>query len=219
MKCYRIIIIFFFYSLLFCIIPIIGDTILYSKTKNRLSAQNIFDFIYKEVTLEGFESLNTEDLLIRTSAKQKPSIKWFDHFPAPLTHSKRYLGIHTLNSGYENILVYFKDPLKIYEYCKEIHVWIFGFFNSGKLYIKLEDTKGKFKVLYLGAMKFRGWKKLTLKLPLNVYQKDLSLKENTPLKIHGFIYDPGQTKRLRINQTFFMDDISITKRPRYLLYK
>ena len=198
----------FFYMKL--VMLLFSSTILWAQTSPSM---------YREVTLIDFESSVIDDFIIHTSAKEKPRIVWHREFPAPIRGSKRYMGLDVPTHGNEIIALKFKKPIVLTQYCKEIRVWVYGTFNSARLYFRIRDTHKNIGTIYVGTLKFRGWRKLKAKIPKKYAQHDDYLNAKTPFQVTHLIYGPGSAQRLKKEQYIFIDDVSGYVRPRYLLMR
>ena len=175
--------------------------------------------MYHEEVLLDFESSVADDFLIHTSALKKPRIFWHEEFPAPKQGSKRYMGLEIPSHGNEVISLKLKKPLVMTQYCKEIRVWVYGTFNSARLYFRITDTHKNTGTIYAGILKFRGWRQLKAKVTKKYVQQDEYFKSRTPFQVTHIIYGPGSVQRLKREQYVFIDDISSYVRPRYLLMR
>ncbi len=201
------------YFFFFCVGPLILLTFLIS-----LRAQG-YPSMYREVTLLDFEFSNIDDFTIHTSAKKKPRIFWHSEFPAPIKGSKRYMGLNVPTHGNETLSLKLKKPIILTQYCKEIRIWIYGTFNSARLYFRVKDTHKNIGTIYAGALKFRGWRKLKAKIPKKYLQNDNYLNAKTPFQITHIVYGSGSVQRLKKEQYIFIDDLIGYVRPRYLLMR
>ena len=177
------------------------------------------DRLYQEVTLLDFEKTQKSDFEVYTSARPKPIVHWQTEFPAPLKNSNRYMGVEVNHTDNHTISFHFKRPLIMTKYCKQISIWVFGTFNSGRISLLIEDTAKKQETLSFQTLKFRGWKKITAKIPKKYAQQDVYINSKTPFKILRLVYSPGSVIRLKKTQYILIDDITALVRPRYALWR
>ncbi|GEM_PF-3276037 len=138
-----------------------------------------------------------------------------DNFPAP--RSRKYLSVRSYGIQNESISILFPKPLEITDHISEVSVWIHGFFLPVEAYLILMDTDNKRVYIPLGNLKYRGWKRLSASIPEGFHQEDLYLKHNNPVAIIGFHFVPVSEKRQKRCFMFWLDQLEVKTRKRYLL--
>ncbi len=138
-----------------------------------------------------------------------------NNFPAP--RSRKYLSVRSYGIQNESISILFPKPLEITDHISEVSVWIHGFFLPVEAYLILADTDNKRVYIPLGNLKYRGWKRLSVSIPEGIHQEDLYLKHNNPVAIIGFHFVPVSEKRQKRYFMFWLDELEVKTRKRYLL--
>lgn len=196
---------------------------LYSQDKEKKKEKvaddvRVDDKVYKEVTLENFESTiyDKKNFTFREGKDRKASIMIRSKYPAPIKNSKKYLGVKVYGSWGDVITIRPPKPLKIEKYCKNISLWVYGKNFSGELSLLVKDANGNSHRLIMGKLRFIGWRKLTVKISEDIPQQDKYLAQNRYMELIQIIYNPGNMARLPIWNYFYIDDILVTVRDKYV---
>jgi hypothetical protein len=176
------------------------------------------DQIYKEITVEDFESAPWDEktISIRITKDQKADLQTKDQYPAPIKTSKKYLGIKVYGRSGDVAVIKPPKELAIKQHCQSISVWVYGKNFSGELLITLLDANQQAKVLSFGKLNFLGWRKLTVKLDSRIAQEDKFLAQPRQLTIMNLQYRPASGGRLPEWNYFYIDDISAKVREKYI---
>ena len=175
------------------------------------------DHIYREITLEDFETTvyADKDITYTKSKDQKAGAAIRDDFPAPIGNSKKYLGLKIFGKRGDALTVNPPKPITIDKYCRSISMWVYGKNFSGELSIFLKDAEGRTHRLSLGKLNFVGWRKLAVKLPDDIAQEDKYLTQKRVVELIKILYLPGNTGRLPLWNYFYIDDITALVREKY----
>jgi len=180
----------------------------------------ISDQVYREVTVENFESNVYADnnITIIRSKDQKAAMAIRSDYPAPIKDSKKYLGVKIHGRVGDWATITPPKELAIADHCQSISVWVYGKNFSGELYAVMKDADGQVKKLSFGKLNFLGWRKLTVPLPKDFSQEDKFLSQPKSIYILKIQYNPGRTEQLRENDWdyFYLDDISAKVRKKYV---
>jgi len=183
-------------------------------------ASVISDQVYKEVTVEDFETnvYTDKNIEIFRTKDQEAHASIRTEYPAPLKDSKKYLGvkIHGRVGDWATIIP--PKELAIADHCQSISVWVYGKNFSGELFVQMKDADGQSKKLSFGKLNFLGWRKLTITLPKDFAQEDKFLSQPRSIYIVKILYNPGRTEQLKENDWdyFYLDDISAKVRKKYV---
>ncbi len=184
------------------------------KKQKRLGA-----YVYFEEIIENFEETEyTEKNLIYTKRADHEwaGIAIRDQYPAPIKESKKYLGVKLYGKKGNALQIIPPKNLIIDKYCKSISVWVYGKNISGELSLLVMDAVGTTHRLVLGVLDYPGWRKLTVRLKRNIKQEDQYLNQKKNLKIIKILYKPFSTTRLPREHRFYIDDISVMVRDKYI---
>ncbi len=175
--------------------------------------------VYYEVVLEDFENTTYDNSNISyrvVKKNQEGHLSIRDQFPAPVSKSKKYLGVKIFGRQGDYFTITFPKKLIIENNCSSISIWIYGKGFTGELSAFIEDANGDAHRIHFGKLNFLGWRKLSVKLPKSIVQEDEYLNQKRTIKLTKLIYQPGNTKRLRPKwQYFYIDDISARVRKKY----
>jgi hypothetical protein len=175
------------------------------------------DQVYKEITLEDFETTNftEKDIQYRVAKEQRASVLVRDQYPAPIKDSKKYLGLKLYGRKGDFLNLIPPKKLIIDKFCKTISIWVYGKMFAGELSLLLKDADENVHRLIIGKLDFLGWRKLSVKITSEIAQQDKYLSQKRQIEIIKIIYSPGNIGRLPIWHYFYIDDITALVREKY----
>lgn len=182
------------------------------------SKMTIGDQTYYETIIEDFENTEYTERNIKYFAKseeEKAGIVIREGYAAPVKNSKKYLGIKLYGKEGNVLQITPEKKLLIDKYCRSISIWIFGKNFAGELSMMMRDAEGRAHRIVIGKLKFIGWRKLIIKLPDSIVQKDKYLTKKKHIEITKFIYKPTTKTRLPVWHYFYMDNIGAMVREKY----
>ena len=176
--------------------------------------------IYKEQILEDFEKSKYDNkkhlsYQVHDNNAKRPSIKIRNQFPAPTKGSKNYLGIKFYAKWGDFLNVTPVKPLKVYKYCKEFYVWVYGKNYAGELSFVIQDSDKNIHRLVMGRLNFLGWRKLKVKVRNHIKQEEDLLNKKKFIQIIRIQYRAANRTRLPIWHYFYIDNISVSVRDKY----
>ncbi len=176
------------------------------------------DQVYHEVTLEDFENTQYTDknIDIRVVRNEKAGLAIREEYPAPIQKSSKYLGVKVFGRNGRVATITPSEPYVIKKHCKTINAWVYGKKFSGELSIILKDAAGRSHRLVLGKLNFLGWRKLSIKLTDEIAQEDKYLSQERQMEILKIMYNPGNTGRVNQWNYFYIDDITVVVREKYM---
>lgn len=199
--------------------------ILYAQDEKSKEAQKVLeqekqlsDQVYKEVTIEDFETTDYTDknISLRVVKDEKAGITIRTDYPAPVPNSKRYLGVKVFARSGSVLTIIPAKPLIIDKYCKYINMWVYGKNFSGELSILIKDANGNIKRLVMGKLNFLGWRKLSVPITNEIAQEDKYLAQKRNIEIVKILYNPSTLERLPAWNYFYIDDITAIVREKYI---
>jgi len=98
--------------------------------------------------------------------------------------------------GYTSIYINGMRPIPVEGITKQIMVWVAGRNFNHKLYVLIEDSRGKYFELYMGRLNFTGWKRMMTPVPPQqeggnngIIQTDYHYTAASGIRILGFRID------------------------------
>jgi len=195
-----------------------ADTKTTPASTEKVTAEVDSDQVYKEITIEDFETTQwtNSNISISVTKDQKAELQARDQYPAPIKDSKKYIGIKVYGKNGDVVVIKPPKELIITQHCKSISIWVYGKNFSGELSLLLQDANGKVHRLVFDKLNFLGWRKLHKKLSNEIAQEDKFLSQKRQMKILSFQYKPAGKGRLAEWNYFYMDDIMANVRDKYL---
>lgn len=185
----------------------------------RNAASEIHPGIYSETKLESFESPPEEKGVAKASRNYEFEAELADEYPAAVYGSEKYYAFRFNGEGPGQGTFRFRTPVAISKHARELRLWAYGLHLPGTLHLLLEDTYGRVHLLKIGRLKYRGWRRLSVMVPDHIVQKDYNAGSPRTLKILGLSYRTGSPRPLKKKRLFFLDEMSATVRPKFLLTK
>ncbi len=191
--------------------------ILYAQDEKAKEAQKVLeqekqlsDQVYREITLEDFETTEYTDknISIRVVKDEQAGVSMRTDYPAPIQNSKRYLGVKVFAKSGSVLTIIPAKPLIIDKYCKYINMWVYGNNFSVELSIIVKDSNGNMKRLVMGKLNFLGWRKLSVPITDDISQEDKYLAQKRNIEIVKILYNPSTLDRLPAWNYFYLDDIT-----------
>ncbi len=173
--------------------------------------------IYLEMPLEDFESgdYGANQVNFRFEGHKQAYIKIRSDYPAPIKDSKKYLGIKVFGKKEDAVAIYPIKPIIIDEFCYGLNLWAYGKGFSGRLSIIVKDSDDNTHYLTFGQLNFRGWRKLSIKIPSHVKQQDHFLNQKSKLRIVSFVFNPGNITTNDQWSYVYLDDVTAIVRTKY----
>ncbi|MGQ9843110.1 MAG: flagellar filament outer layer protein FlaA [Spirochaetota bacterium] len=199
--------------------------ILYAQDEKSKEAQKVLeqekqlsDQVYKEVTIEDFETTDytNKNISLRVVKDEQAGISIRTDYPAPVPNSKRYLGVKVFAKSGSVLTILPAKPLTIDKYCKYINMWVYGKNFSGELSILIKDANGNIKRLIMGKLNFLGWRKLSVPITDEIAQEDKYLAQKRNIEIVKILYNPSTLERIPAWNYFYIDDITAIVREKYI---
>lgn len=163
---------------------------------------------YKKIKLEDFEKKTLSVL---------PDMDIRSDYPAPVPESSQYVRWQIFRGKGHSVEFNISQNAMVTHYVRSFSIWIYGTFLPGKLYVLVKDVNSDFHLIEIGNLKFRGWREMSVDIPDHVVQQTLTLNEKTGIQFMRIIFHPGINKGLKEWQHFYMDDISLSVREKFLL--
>ncbi|MCU0822889.1 MAG: flagellar filament outer layer protein FlaA [Spirochaetes bacterium] len=187
--------------------------------KSKSEGDSLGAHIYYEVTIENFDDTNYTDkdtVYFKKSDAEWAGIAIRDEFPAPLSDSKKYLGVKMMGKSGNALQIIPPKRLFIDKYCQSISMWIYGKNLAGEVSILLKDFVGTSHHLVFDRINYSGWRKLTVNIPRKIAQEELYLNQKSQMEILKIIYKPLTESQLPREHRFYIDDITAMVREKYV---
>jgi hypothetical protein len=121
-----------------------------------------------------------------------------------------------LRRGYSSLFINAVRPIPIEGITKTVSVWVAGRNYNHRMYLILEDARGKYFELYMGRLNFQGWKKLTVAVPPQdgndngIVQNDYHYSTYMGIKVTGFRIDVDPLEAYGSYYVYFDDLRAVT---------
>lgn len=173
--------------------------------------------IYREIDLENFETnlYTKKNTKFRFNNGTKASIGLRSEFPAPIFGSTKFLALKLFGEKANTISIFPAKPIIIRNYCKKINIWAYGRGLSARLGIIIKDSRDNIYRLSFGALKFRGWKKLSIEIPSRMNQADQYLNQKNRIQVIALIYNPSNKFGNYKWSLVYLDDLTAIVRKKY----
>jgi hypothetical protein len=103
--------------------------------------------------------------------------------------------IDFIRRAYTNIYINAIRPIPIEGISKTVSVWVAGRNYNHRLYLIIEDSRGRYFEFLMGKMNFQGWKKMSVVIPPQngdsngIVQNDYHYTADTGIRVVGFRID------------------------------
>ncbi len=168
-------------------------------------------------TVEGFEDNRPKGKKWNLVFKKTPGVRGYLTTSAletpPAANSERYMSINFLGKRGNGVRIVPPETRELNGYVREIRVWVFGFNKAHELYVDITDIKGTPHRLFLGNLKFSGWKLLKAVTPKHVRQRGTRIADSrSGLIFRGLFLLPRYRLKADITR-LYLDEIQAIKRP------
>ncbi len=187
-------------------------------TKTPPTAEEIGDKVYFETVLEDFEStqFTTEkNLKFSVTRNQKGELAIRDVYPAPVSNSKKYLGVKMFGKYGDVFKIIPEKELIINKYCRTLSLWVYGKRFAGEISLILQDAEKRNHRIIMGSTNFLGWRKMIVRLDSDIKQEDDYLSQKRSMKVMEIQYRPANRTVQPVWQFFYLDDLTAMVREKY----
>lgn len=120
-----------------------------------------------------------------------------------------------LRRGTASIHITATRPISVEGISKTVSVWVAGRNYNHRLYLIVNDSRGKYFELYMGRLNFQGWKKMTVSVPPQqggndngIIQNDYHYSATGGISIVGFRIDVDPMEAYGTYYAYF-DDLRV----------
>jgi hypothetical protein len=120
-----------------------------------------------------------------------------------------------LRRGNASVYITTTRPISVEGITKTVSVWVAGRNYNHRLYLLLNDSRGKYFELYMGRLNYQGWKKLTVSVPPQqangdngIIQNDFHYTSSGGISIVGFRIDVDPMEAYGTYYAYF-DDLRV----------